>query len=94
MRRIGMTVASVMGAAALALSVAGTATAAQGVLLINGRPHTNPGGCITDTMETVANMTNQTAVVYSEPGCQGEVVTTLMPGQEEEIGGGESVRIN
>ncbi|KUJ67002.1 hypothetical protein ACZ90_31800 [Streptomyces albus subsp. albus] len=90
-----MAVASVMGAAALALTSPGTALAAQGALIINGEPHLNPSGCLDPSagLDTVANLTNQTAVVYAEPGCRGDVVTTVMPGQEGEVGGGWSVKI-
>ncbi|MEV7615533.1 hypothetical protein [Streptomyces sp. NPDC089799] len=81
--------ARVLGActAALVLAVAvpgGTAQAANGLLIIDGVPHTDPSGChpLGDFVPSeVVNLTDEVAFVWSGPFCDGRVTGAVLPGQ-------------
>ncbi|WP_125263427.1 hypothetical protein [Streptomyces alboflavus] len=70
-------------AAALALSVPGSAYAAEGVLVINGQTYEDPSGCYpVDWFPTsVANNTDAIAEVHSGPDCTGQVEWLVYPGE-------------
>lgn len=70
-------------AAALALSVPGSAYAAEGVLVISGEAHENPSGCYpVDWFPTsVSNYTDAIAEVHSGPDCAGPVEWLVYPGE-------------
>ncbi|MEU6989348.1 hypothetical protein ABZ953_01615 [Streptomyces sp. NPDC046465] len=69
-------------AAALALSVPACAYAAQGVLIVNGRGHQNPGGCfaVPRFPSSVTNHTDAIAEVHTGPRCTGQVEELVYPG--------------
>lgn len=71
-RRIGMVVASMAGAASLALSSSGQAAAANGVLTIVPTSYQNPSGCYNAQLNPliVTDRTDRTATVHSRPDCQ------------------------
>ncbi|MCX5409656.1 hypothetical protein OHA37_38085 [Streptomyces sp. NBC_00335] len=80
--------ARVLGACAAALTLAlaapGTAQAADGVLFIDRSPVHDPSGCypLGDFVPSeVANLTNETAFVWSGPHCNGQVTGAVLPGE-------------
>ncbi|MBZ6475689.1 hypothetical protein [Streptomyces griseocarneus] len=83
-------------AATLALSFAipGSASAASGQLVLNGRVFTNPSGCYRNLNAPLAvqNRTTTTAFVHSTPDCTGPA-RTVAPGQTFADSAGRSVRI-
>lgn len=70
-------------AAALALSVPGSAYAAEGVLIVNGQAYENPSGCYAVDWfpSSVTNHTDAIAEVHSGPGCTGQVEWLVYPGE-------------
>lgn len=95
MRGMAKTLGACAAAAALALTAAGTAFAAQGVLFIDRAPHHDPSGCypLGDFAPSeIANFTNEVASVWSGPLCNGRVTQEVHPG-EITIGLGRSVFI-
>ncbi|QKV93908.1 hypothetical protein HUT19_20855 [Streptomyces sp. NA02950] len=92
---MGMAVASMFGALALALLSAGTATAAQGTLIVSGTPYSDPSGCYNTEQYPlrVDNHTDELAIVFSGPECQGAVTATVPPGERGVFEFGESVYI-
>jgi len=82
-------IAAVLAATALALVTAAPAHAAEGTLDIGQRSFENPGGCYNFRPfepKTVTNLTNETATVYYERDCSGEVVGQVRPQATEEFG--------
>ncbi|MTE13360.1 hypothetical protein [Nocardia aurantiaca] len=84
-------IAGVLGAAAVAGMVAvlvqGTAGAATGTLVSNGRVLVNPTGCVrillTDLSTTVvSNGTDQDATFYASIDCSGDPIGTVAAGTD------------
>ncbi|WP_432013899.1 hypothetical protein [Streptomyces cucumeris] len=96
MRRMGIAAAAVIGAVGLALSSAGTAAAAQGVLIIDGTAHQDPSGCYEGQRYPLAvtNHTDGFALVFSGPGCQGDILDQVPPGGQTISEFGRSVSID
>ncbi|MBL1096350.1 hypothetical protein [Streptomyces coffeae] len=92
---MGIVAAAVIGALGLALSSAGTAAAAQGTLIVSGTPHNNPSGCYnTDHYPlSVDNRTDEVALVFSGPDCQGAPIAPVPPGESGIFEFGQSVYI-
>ncbi|WP_432038242.1 hypothetical protein [Streptomyces cucumeris] len=82
-RRTGIAAAAAIGAMGLALSSAGTAaaTAAQRVLIVDGTAHQDPSGCYEGQRYPLAvtNHTDGFALVFSGPGCQGDIQAGASP---------------
>ncbi|WP_141753845.1 hypothetical protein [Streptomyces luteocolor] len=70
-------------AAALTLSLSGSAYAAEGLLVVNGQAYENPSGCYAVDWfpTTVANHTDAIAEVHSGPNCTGPVEWLVYPGE-------------
>ncbi|MFH7598422.1 hypothetical protein WDV06_25500 [Streptomyces racemochromogenes] len=100
MRRTARRTARALGACAaaalLALATpAGTAQAAEGVLLIDGTEHEDPSGCyrLGDfAPPKIANHTDGTAWVWSGPDCDDQVTQQIDP-DTSAIGRGRSLYI-
>ncbi|TLG16548.1 hypothetical protein FEK35_04735 [Nocardia cyriacigeorgica] len=88
------TVCAVAGT--LILTAAGTASGAEGLLVIDGTEHENPTGCIRvhdrPTRFHIGNETDSLAVVYMNAGCNGRITEEVEPGTNIETYG-SSVRI-
>ncbi|MEU1124647.1 hypothetical protein ABZ371_14025 [Streptomyces sp. NPDC005899] len=84
MRRLTATTAlgAFAAAAVLALTVSGSAYAAEGVLTVNGAEHKDPSGCypVERYPSSVTNHTDAIAEVHSGPDCTGPVEELLRPG--------------
>ncbi|MET9486752.1 MULTISPECIES: hypothetical protein [unclassified Nocardia] len=85
-------IAGLLGAAAVAGMVAvlapGTAGAATGTLVENGRVLVDPTGCVriklTDESSTVvANSTDQDATFYASGDCSGDPIGTVAAGASD-----------
>ncbi|NEW39226.1 hypothetical protein GV794_10040 [Nocardia cyriacigeorgica] len=83
-------------AGTLILTAAGTATGAEGVLIINDTSHENPSGCVPVADEPsplqIINDTGAVATVYLEAGCAGAITERVVPGSDIEAFG-SSIRI-
>ncbi|MGP4111596.1 hypothetical protein ACTWP5_11835 [Streptomyces sp. 4N509B] len=81
MRRSATTCATLTAAAALALSLPGSASAADGKLIINGQSHKNPRGCYASDASplTVENGTNERVLVFAGEKCDGGFVEAVYP---------------
>ncbi|MGW4249552.1 hypothetical protein [Nocardia sp. NPDC004722] len=84
-------IAGVLGAAAVAGMVAvlvpGTAQAANGILVSNGRVLVNPTGCVRIALTdldttTVSNTTDQDATFYASIDCSGDPIGTVAAGAD------------
>jgi hypothetical protein len=91
MRRAATVLGSLAAAGVLALSLSGSAWAASGTLIINGRAYNNPSGCYNSDRWplSVANHTDAPAVISEGQGCSGEQLDTVFPGDStvSEFGG-------
>lgn len=96
MRRIAVSLGSLMAAVTLAFAVPGSAVAAEGVLVVNDAAYDDPSGCYdTDTRPlSVSNHTDETVLVFSEPGCSGEVIALVSPGESTVSEFGSSVYVD
>nr|WSU78234.1 hypothetical protein OG499_37170 [Streptomyces anulatus] len=97
MRRVATVLGCLAAAGMLALGTTTSASAADGVLWIDGTAHVNPSGCFGTEgarWTTITNNTNAVAWVYDEPNCQGERIDEVSPGSGLEVRGGRSVLIN
>ncbi|MGK5627968.1 hypothetical protein [Streptomyces sp. URMC 123] len=96
MRRIALSLGSLMAAGTLAFAVPGSAVAAQGVLVVNGTAYEDPSGCYDTDIRplSVSNHTDEVALVFSEAGCSGQVIELVNPGDETISESGKSVYIN
>ncbi|MER6509265.1 hypothetical protein ABT158_20740 [Nonomuraea sp. NPDC001636] len=76
-------------AAALVLSLAAPASAATGTLYINRAQYDDPSGCYTSDSPNpfVYNRTDELAIVFLRPDCQGPVTGTVPPNDGQEIVG-------
>ncbi|MEV8311896.1 hypothetical protein AB0P36_32375 [Streptomyces flavidovirens] len=74
---------ALVAAAALALSVPGSAYAAEGVLIVNGNEYEDPRGCypIDWFPSSVTNHTDAIAEVHAGSGCSGPVEWLVYPGE-------------
>ncbi|RKT05839.1 hypothetical protein BX286_3850 [Streptomyces sp. 3211.6] len=83
-RRAGKALGACAAAALLALATpAGAAQAAAGALIIDGTEHEDPSGCyrLGDfAPPKVANLTDETAWVWSGTDCDGQVTQQIDPG--------------
>lgn len=81
MRRIALTVGSLLAAGMLAVATPGSAVAAEGVLVVGGVEYADPHGCY-DTDQrplTVGNHTDEIALVFSGPDCTGALLELVPP---------------
>ncbi|MGW4409302.1 hypothetical protein ACWEJ6_35095 [Nonomuraea sp. NPDC004702] len=76
-------------AAALLLSLATPASAATGTLYINRAQYDDPSGCYTSDSANpfVYNRTDEVAIVFLRPDCQGPVTGAVQPNDGQEIFG-------
>ncbi|WP_328915492.1 MULTISPECIES: hypothetical protein [unclassified Streptomyces] len=96
MRRIATVLGTLAVAAMLSLSVSQSAFAANGDLIINGKPHHNPHGCYNSDRWplTVQNDTDEEARIYEGRGCQGDPIDFVAPGDHVVSEFGGSVEID
>ncbi|WP_181786325.1 hypothetical protein [Streptomyces phytophilus] len=91
LRRVATVLGTLASTGALALGLAGSAAAAQGTLVLDGRQYQNPSGCYDSTRWPlrVANNTDQSVVIYNGKDCGGRVVDVVRPGGQSvsEFGG-------
>ena len=82
LRRLSFTLGTLALAGTMALVLPTSASAATGVLVINGKRHVNPSGCFWATSHPLAiqNRTNAPAFVFDRPGCGGQVTDVVRPG--------------
>lgn len=94
MRRIATALATFLAAGLTALAVPHSAVAAEGVLVINGVRHENPSGCAEIPHTSfVENYTDTPAYLHHGPGCSGEILFAIDPGQAMELPPGHSISI-
>ncbi|MER6949300.1 hypothetical protein ABT294_35335 [Nonomuraea sp. NPDC000554] len=96
MRRLTMALAALSAAGTLAITLPGSAFAADGVLLINGRKFFEPSGCVNVPSRfgvNVLNGTNEVAFVFEGIDCTGDVLAAVEPGDEAFVENGTSVFI-
>ncbi|AJT67206.1 hypothetical protein T261_5586 [Streptomyces lydicus] len=97
MRRIATPLGTLTAAALLALAVPGPAHAANGFLVIDGRPVIHPSGCYesADSPTLVVNRTHDAiAYIFTGPDCTGDIDTVVQPGRLAESDTGASVWID
>jgi hypothetical protein len=82
MRRIALTIVGLATAGLCTLSLAHSANAADGVLVIGHRVYPHPSGCYEGTHRplVINNHTNQFAYVFEGPRCEGRPVGAVAPG--------------
>ncbi|EPH42934.1 hypothetical protein STRAU_4018 [Streptomyces aurantiacus JA 4570] len=85
-----------MAAGMLAFAVPGSAVAADGVLIVNGTAYEEPSGCYDSDRWplSVSNYTDEVALVFSSPGCSGQVIELVNPGDETVSEFGASVYLH
>jgi hypothetical protein len=67
-------------ATGLAFAGAGTASAAEGVIFVDGQPYFDPAGCYNlDPPAVIHNRTDETVSVFLFPDCQGPVIHRIHP---------------
>ncbi|MEU6840472.1 hypothetical protein ABZ930_01190 [Streptomyces sp. NPDC046716] len=81
MRRTALTLGALATAATLA--TAEPASAAEGVLVVNGVDHADPSGCyaVDRFPSSIVNNTDAIAEVHSGPDCTGQVEWLVYPGE-------------
>jgi hypothetical protein len=96
MRQIALTASSLMAAGMLTLAVPGSAVAAEGVLIVNGTAYEEPSGCYESDRWPLSahNHTDSVAFVFSQPGCSGQVIELINPGDSTVSEFGNSVHID
>ncbi|WP_274555967.1 hypothetical protein [Streptomyces spiramyceticus] len=96
MRRIATALGTIAAAATLALTVPCSAYAADGVLVVNDTAYEQPSGCYDSDRWplSVSNHTDAVAFVFSGPGCSGEVIELVNPGDSAVSEFGASVYID
>ncbi|WP_329625950.1 hypothetical protein OG357_38600 (plasmid) [Streptomyces sp. NBC_01255] len=74
---------ALVAATLLAVTLPSSASAAEGVLTVNGAAYENPSGCypIDWFPSSVANHTDAIAEVHSGPDCTGQVEWLVYPGE-------------
>jgi len=78
MRRTMSALGTVAAAGLFAVIAASPASAANGMLLLNGEPHHDPNGCFETHPGTyVDNQTDQAAYIYEAPNCNGQVIAVV-----------------
>ncbi|MFC5832803.1 hypothetical protein [Nonomuraea insulae] len=89
MLRTTTALVTLTAAAALAVSLASPVSAASGTLYINRAEYVDPSGCYTANSADpfVYNLTDDVAVAYLLPNCQGMITGTVWPGDGKEIVG-------
>lgn len=86
MRRFSRLAATMLGIITTAglFTFAGTASAADGVLFVNGVEYIDPSGCIPINPDQhpalIRNHTDRTALVFLGPNCEGPVTHYVHPG--------------
>lgn len=82
MRRVATVLGSVAAAGALALGLAGSATAATGTLTINDKTYNDPGGCYpSDSWPMrIINRTNEVVFIFEGSNCTGGPLQAVTPG--------------
>lgn len=96
MRRFAAAAAAVLTAAGvLSVVVPGSAHAAEGTLILDGRRIFNPHGCYNSTRWPlmVANDTDQLTIVFQQGNCSGRVEGAVAPGQSGVFNFGSSIYI-
>lgn len=94
MRRLTKALGVCAAAAAMMLTIPGSAYAANGILIIDGAVHQNPSGCLPlgDFVQPVViNGTDAVVEVWSGPDCTGQVDWLIYPGQTYRPNGSRSV---
>ncbi|WP_037911628.1 hypothetical protein [Actinacidiphila yeochonensis] len=96
MRRVATVLGGLAMAGSLALSLSGSAWAAQGTLVVNGTTYQDPSGCYNAQVWplSVTNNTDQLVTVYAGLNCTGGVLALLAPGSSEVDEFGASVSVN
>ncbi|GAA0415908.1 hypothetical protein [Streptomyces luteireticuli] len=95
MRRLAPQALGALAAAALlSLAVPGSASAASGQLVLNGRAFTDPSGCYRNLNAplSVQNRTRTVAYIHSTPDCTGPA-QPVPPNGTYATSSGHSVRI-
>lgn len=82
-RRMAVALGALAAAVTLAVAVPGSAYAAEGVLIVNGKEQEDPSGCyaIDWYPSSVTNHTDAIAEVHSGPDCTGQVEWLVHPGE-------------
>jgi hypothetical protein len=77
------------------LALAQPASAAGGILLVNGKAHFNPTGCIPGASlpMKVVNHSDQIAFIFGGPNCTGSLLEFVEPDEETESHYGASIYI-
>ncbi|MFD5327962.1 hypothetical protein [Streptomyces sp. NPDC127092] len=80
---MAMTLGPLAAAAALAVTMPGSAYAAEGRLVINGAAHEDPSGCyaVDSSPTSVGNHTDAIVEVHTGPDCSGPVEGLVHPGE-------------
>ncbi|MFF7455399.1 hypothetical protein [Kitasatospora sp. NPDC008115] len=97
MRRLATVLGTLAAAGTMALALPGTASAANGELLIS--PNVvidNPSGCYNAPIFPliVRNNTDEYALVYNGPNCTGHVIAVVPPGGQTTQEFGSSVFVD
>ncbi|WP_353940300.1 hypothetical protein ABII15_01005 [Streptomyces sp. HUAS MG91] len=81
MRRTALTLGALAAAATLAAAV--PASAAEGILVVDGTDHVDPSGCyaVDRFPESIVNNTDAIAEVHAGPDCTGPVEWLVYPGE-------------
>lgn len=97
MRRVAALFASLAVTGTLALALPASAVAAQGQLIFTstGRVVQNPNGCYNPRAIPMGidNRTNQSAFIYDQRNCQGQMIEAVPPGGSTISEFGESVYV-
>ncbi|RKS78996.1 hypothetical protein BZB76_0434 [Actinomadura pelletieri DSM 43383] len=96
MRRPTTVLAALATGAALTLTAATPAAAAQGTLGVSGNEYTDPSqGCYNGLFRplVVVNHTDTPVIVYDDDNCHSEVVGIVEPGQSQAFEFGNSVLV-
>ncbi|MER6912486.1 hypothetical protein ABT354_12525 [Streptomyces sp. NPDC000594] len=93
MRRLASTLAALVVAGTLAVTLPASAFAATGELTINRQHYDNPSGCYTSDRWplSVRNGTDESALIFDDDKCEGQVAAVLPPGQRGVFEFGRSV---
>ncbi|MDI5966950.1 hypothetical protein [Streptantibioticus silvisoli] len=95
MKRAMKMLGALAAAATVAVAVPQSALAAGGVLVVNGTVYENPQGCYESELWPlrVENRTDQPVIIFSGPGCSGEELRVVFPGQHAVAEFGQSVSV-
>ncbi|MFH8514782.1 hypothetical protein ACH4CE_06600 [Streptomyces gelaticus] len=96
MRRALTAFGTLAAVAVLSVSVAQSASAATGDLIVNGQVHTSPSGCFNSDRWplSVENRTNELALIFTGPDCSGLPIGVVLPGDSQVSEFGASVFVH